>query len=434
MMSEKWLSEYKRKLTTADEAVKVVKSNDWVELGFGAAMAPGLMAALANRSGELENVNLRDTLWIYPADGYLSPEGQKVFTINSWFISARIRKMINEGKGTAYPEYFNEIPGYYQRFLSNDVMMISVSPMDDHGYFSFGTGVTYHRAAADKSKRVIVEVNENQPYINGDTFIHNSQVDMIVENHRPLPAIPAPPLTPEDEIIGQTVADLIEDGSTIQLGIGAMPNAVGYALKVKKDLGVHTEMFVDSMVDLIEAGVITGRMKSIHKERVIGTFAGGSHKLYKYLDRNPMFECYPVSYTNDPNIIAKNHKMVAINATAEVDLGGQCASESVGTRMLSGTGGQMDYCRGAYKSEGGKSFLCLHATAKNGTISKIVPTLTPGAVVTTPRAEVQYIVTEYGVAMLKGKSLKQRAEELISIAHPDFRGELRAEAKRLHLI
>jgi len=433
-MNKRWADEYKKKLTTANEAVKAIKSGDWVELGFGAAMAPVLMAALAKRSGELENVNLRDTLWLYPADGYLSPEGQRAFSINSWFISARIRKNINEGNGTTYPEYFHEIPDYYKRYLENDVMMVSVSPMDEFGYFSFGTGVTYHRAAADKSKKVIIEVNEHQPYINGDTFIHISQVDAIVENHLPLPAIPAPSLTPEDEIIGQTVADLIEDGSTIQLGIGAMPNAVGYALKDKNDLGVHTEMFVDSMIDLVEMGVVTGRKKSIHKERIVGTFAGGSHKLYKYLNRNPMFECYPVSYTNDPNVIAKNNRMVSINATAEVDLGGQCASESVGVRMLSGTGGQMDYCRGAFKSEGGKSFLCLHSTAKNGTISKIVPTLTPGAVVTTPRAEVHYIVTEYGVAMLKGKNLKQRAEELIAIAHPQFREDLRSEARRLHLI
>jgi acyl-CoA hydrolase len=433
-MKSRHADEYQRKLTTAEEAVKVVKSGDWVELGFGAGMAPKLMSALANRKDELKDVNLRDTLWLCPADGYVSPEGQKAFTINSWFMTARIREVVNKGIATTYPEYFHEIPGYYTKYLENDVMMVSVSPMDEHGYFSFGTGVTYHRAAADKSKKVIVEVNEHQPYINGDTFIHISQVDLIVENHNPLPAIPVPTLTPEDKIIGQTVSDLIEDGSTIQLGIGAMPNAVGYALANKKDLGIHTEMFVDSMIDLMEAGVINGRKKSIHRERVIGTFAGGSHKLYQYLDRNPMFESYPVSYTNDPTVIAKNSKMVAINATAEVDLGGQCASESVGVRMLSGTGGQMDFCRGAYKSEGGKSFICLHSTAKKGTISKIVPTLTPGAVVTTPRTEVQYIVTEYGVAMLKGKSLRERANALINIAHPDFRGELREQARTLKIV
>ena len=433
-MNSRWGEEYQKKLRSAEDAVKIVKSGDWVDLGFGAGMAPVLMSALAKRSAELENVNLRDTLWLPPTDGFLSPEGQKAFTINSWFISARIRKAINEGIGSTYPEYFNEIPGYYTKYLENDVLMISVSPMDEFGFFSFGTAVTYHRAAADKSKKVIVEVNEHQPYINGDAFIHISQVDLITEHHAPLPAIPAPALTPNDEAIGQTVADMIEDCSTIQLGIGGMPNAVGYALKGKKDLGIHTEMFVDSMIDLIEAGVITGRKKTIHKERVIGTFAGGSHKLYKYLNRNPIFESYPVSYTNNPEIISKNHKMVAVNATAEVDLGGQCCSESVGTRMLSGTGGQMDYCRGAYKSEGGKSFLCLHSTAKKGTISKIVPTLTPGAVVTTTRPEVQYIVTEYGVAMLKGKTLKQRANELIAVAHPDFRGELKAQARKLKLI
>ena len=213
-----------------------------------------------------------------------------------------------------------------------------------------------------------------------------------------------------------------------------MPNAVGYFLKEKHDIGIHTEMFVDSMMELTEAGVITGKKKTIHKGKLVGTFAGGSEKLYKHLNCNPMFEAHPVSYTNDPFVIAQNHKMVAINATAEIDLTGQCASESVGTRMLSGTGGQMDFCRGAYKSEGGKSFLCLHSTAKNGTISKIVPTLTPGAVVTTPRAEVQFVVTEYGVACLKGKTLKERALELISIAHPDFRGELKAEAKKMNLI
>jgi acyl-CoA hydrolase len=405
-----------------------------VDFGFGAGQPFALMNAVAERKHELENVNLRDTLWLLPNDKFVSERGQKTFTIHSFFMTPRTRKAVNEGTGTTYPEYFSDIPGFYTRYLENDVFMVSVSPMDDHGYFSFGTGVTYHRAAADKSKKVIVEVNEHQPYIYGDTFIHISDVDAIVENHSPLPEIPAPPLTPEDEIIGDTIAEFVEDGSTVQLGIGGMPNAVGYALKPKHDLGIHTEMFVDAMIELIEAGAVNGKKKSIHKERVIGTFAGGSEKLYKYLSRNPMFEGYPVSHTNDPFIIAQNSKMVAINATAEVDLTGQCASESVGPRILSGTGGQMDYCRGAYKAAGGKSFICLHSTAKNGTISKIVPHLAKGAVVTTPRAEVQYIVTEHGVAMLKAKTLKERANELIAIAHPDFRGELRSEARKLNLI
>jgi len=433
-MNSKWKEEYQKKLTTAENAVKIVKSGDWVDFGFGVGMAPGLMSALAKRSTELENVNLRDLLWLHPTDGFLSPEGQKAFNINSWWISGRIRNAINDGIGTTYPEYFHEIPDYYTKYLENDVLMVSVSSMDEHGFFSFGTAVSFHRAAAEKSKKVIIEVNENQPYIYGNSFIHISQVDLITENHTQLPLIPAPALTPNDEVIGQTIADLIEDGSTIQLGIGGIPNAVGYALMGKKDLGVHTEMFVDSMIDLVEAGVITGKKKTINKERLIGTFAGGSLKLYNYLNRNPMCESHPVSYTNNPNIIAKNRKMVAINATAEVDLGGQCCSESIGTRMLSGTGGQMDFCRGAYKSEGGKAFLCLNSTAKKGTISKIVPTLTPGAVVTTPRTEVHYIVTEYGVAMLKGKTLRERAKELIAIAHPDFRSELKEQARKLKLI
>jgi len=434
MMNRKVKEEYKRKLTTIEEAAKIVKSGDWVDFGFGAGMPAGLMKAVADRMNELENVNLRDTLWLLPSDKFVSEEGQKVFTVNSWFLTPRTRKAVNEGTGTTYPEYFNEIPGYYTKYLENDVFMVSVSPMDDHGYFSFGTAVTYHRAAADKSKKVVVEVNENQPYLYGNTFIHISDVDMIVENHSSLPAIPAPPLTREDEIIGNTIAELIEDGSTVQLGIGGMPNAVGYSLKTKRDLGIQTEMFVDAMIELVEAGVITGKKKSIHKERIIGTFAGGSAKLYEYLSRNPMFEGHPVSYTNDPFVIAQNYKMVAINATAEVDLTGQCASESVGPRVLSGTGGQMDFSRGAYKSEGGKSFICLHSTAKKGTISKIVPYLTKGAVVTTPRTEVHYIVTEYGIAMLKAKTLKERANELIAIAHPDFRSELRAEARKMNLI
>jgi len=425
--------EYKRKLTTVEEAVKIVKSGDWVDFGFGAGMPEALMNAVAERKSELENVNVRDTLWLFPNDKFVSERGQKTFTVNSWFLTARTRKVVNEETGTTYPEYFSDIPGFYTRYLKNDVFMVSVSPMDDHGYFSFGTAVTYHRAAANKSKKIVLEVNENQPYVYGDTFIHISDVDAIVENHSLLPVIPAPVITPEDEIIGNTVAEFIEDESTVQLGIGGMPNAVGYALKTKHDLGIHTEMFVDAMIELIEAGAVNGRKKSIHKERVIGTFAGGSEKLYKYISRNPMFECYPVSYTNDPFIVAQNSRMVAINATAEVDLTGQCASESVGTRMLSGTGGQMDFCRGAYKA-GGKAFICLHSTAKTGTISKIVPVLAKGAVVTTPRTEVQYIVTEHGVAMLKGKTLKERANELIAIAHPDFRGELRSEARKLNLI
>lgn len=435
-MIERWKEEYKRKLTTPEEAVKVVKSGDWVDFGFGCGMPEALMKALARRRDELENVNLRDTLWLLPSDDYTSPEAQKVFTVNSWFLTPRTRSVVNEGTGTTYPEYFHEIPGYYARYLENDVFMVSVSPMDDHGYFSFGTAVTYHRAAAQKSKKVIVEVNENQPYIYGDSFIHISEVDMIVENNSPLPEVKAPPLTPEDEVIGRTIAGFVEDGCTVQLGIGAMPNAVGYFLRDKHDLGIHTEMFVDAMIELIEAGVITGKKKTIHRGKCIGTFAGGSAKLYKYLNRNPMFESYPVSYTNDPFVIAQNYKQVAINATAEVDLTGQCASESVGPRILSGTGGQMDFCRGAYKSPGGKSFICLHSTVetKSGRKSRIVPTLTPGAVVTTPRTEVHYIVTEYGVAMLKAKNLKERAKELISIAHPDFRDELKWAAEKMNLL
>jgi 4-hydroxybutyrate CoA-transferase len=433
-MTARWSEEYKRKLTTADEAVKVVKSGDWVDVGFAAGMPPALMNALAKRYNELRDVNLRDCMWLLPLDDYISENGQSAFNINTWFVSAKMRKTINEGPGTFNPAYFGDYCPLYYRYLDTDVTMVSVSPMDAHGYFSFGAAVTYHRAAADTAKKVVLEVNENQPYVFGDSFIHISQVDSIIENHCSLPTIKAPALTAEDEIIGNIVSEYIEDGSTVQLGIGAMPNAVGYALKGKKNLGVHSEMFCDSMIDLIETGVITGKEKSLHKERLIATFALGSDKLYKFMSMNPMIEFYPVSYTNNPENIAKNRKMVAINATVEVDLGGQCASEAIGTRQLSGVGGQMDFCRGAYKSEGGKSFICLHSTAKNGTISKIVSSLTPGTCVTTTRAEVHHIVTEYGVAMLKGKTMKQRAQELIAIAHPDFRDELKEQARKMKLI
>jgi acyl-CoA hydrolase len=322
----------------------------------------------------------------------------------------------------------------YREWLKNDVdiTFIEVTPMDEKGNFNFGTAVTRQKAACDVAKKVVLEVNEHQPWVYGgyDEVVNISQVDYIVENHEyKIPEFPAAVVTPEDEVIAGLLAEQIADGATIQLGVGAIPSVVGKLL-IKhnlKDLGIHSEMFNDSMMELIEAGVVTGKKKNLNPGKAVHCFATGSEKLYKFMDRNPLLAGFPVDYTNDPYTIAKNEKQIAINSTLRVDLRGQVCSESVGCRQISGTGGQLEFTRGAYLSPGGKAFICLHSTreGKDGKpVSNIVPTLELGDMVTVPASDVSYIVTEYGMVNLKGKSVWQRAKALISIAHPSFRDDL----------
>ena len=423
---------YHGKLTTADELASRVESG-WT-LGMDAALAqtPAIMSALAERAGrdELSGVKVQTLLDVYPfefyADNVLSGKLNGV----SWFSSGGARKAVNGGYADFIPSYYRDIPGLIRSFYEYDAFCVSVSPMDKHGYFSLGTTSSYSQAMLSKAKRVYVEVNKYQPRAVCGMQIHVSQVDAIVEHDAPLPVLPPVTLDEVSVTIGNLIAEQIPDGACIQLGIGAIPDATGMALKAKHDLGIHTEMFTDSMVELLECGAVNNSKKQIHPGKSVTTFAYGSKRIYDFIDDNPAIEILPVDYVNDPNVICQNDNMISINAALEVDLWGQVCAESVGTKHMSGSGGQIDYVRGACQSRGGKSFIAFSSTAKGGTISKIKPILTPGAVCTTSKNDVDYIVTEYGLAHLRGHSLAQRAKQLIAIAHPDFRDELTFEAKK----
>lgn len=424
---------YNHRLATAQEAVKIIQSGDNVVLPLGCGEPTALAAAMAERGNELKGVKVHQMLPLNKA-AYLNPDMQESFRHVSWFTSGANRQSVNAGLADFMPGYFHEYPRLFQEFIQVDVFMGTVSPMDERGYFSFGLSVDYTTTAAAEARTVILEVNPNMPRTRGDSLIHISEADYIIENNSPVPQIPIPPLTEADKTIGGHIAEMIEDGSTIQLGIGGMPNAVAQALMNKKDLGIHTEMITDGMVDLFENGVVTGRKKTLHPGKIIGSFAAGTKRLYDFLNDNPMVKMYPVSYVNDPYVIGQNYKMVSINATLEVDLLGQCASESIGPKQYSATGGQTDFARGCLRSPGGKGFIALHSTAKNGTISKIVPVLQQGAVVSCSKNDVDHVVTEYGVAKLRGKTARERVLALISIAHPNFRADLTAAARKMHLI
>jgi acyl-CoA hydrolase len=365
---------------------------------------------------------------------YLTPEARPHIRVNSWFTSGVSRKAVQGGWADFVPNYFHEVPKLLREYWPVDVLGTVVSPMDEHGYFTCSLSVAYTMEALKKAKKVVVQVNPNAPRTHGNCHIHISQVDHIIECNQPLIELAIPPMSAVEEAIGNYIAELIADGSTLQLGIGGIPNAVCKALLRKKDLGIHTEMITDGMVDLMVSGAVNNSKKTIHRGKTIGTFALGTKRLYEFMNENPMIEMHPVDYTNDPYVIGQNDKLVSINATMEVDLLGQCASESIGTLHYSGTGGQADFVRGANISKGGQSFITLGSTAKQGTISKIVPTLQEGAVVTTNKNDVDHVVTEFGVAKLRGKTARDRALALISIAHPDFREELTAAAKKMNRI
>ena len=423
---------YHSRLTTADELASRVESG-WT-LGMDAALAqtPAIMSALAERAGrdELSGVKVQTLLDVYPYEFYADSSLSGKLNGVSWFSSGGARKAVNGGYADFIPSYYRDIPGLIRSFYEYDAFCVSVSPMDKHGYFSLATTSSYSQAMLSKAKRVFVEVNRYQPRAVCGLQIHVSQVDAIVENSFPLPVLPPVTLDEVSMTIGSLIAEQIPDGACIQLGIGAIPDATGMALKTKHDLGIHTEMFTDSMVELIACGAVNNSKKQIHPGKSVTTFAYGSKRIYDYIDDNPAIEILPVDYVNDPNVICRNDNMISINAALEVDLWGQVCAESVGTKHMSGSGGQIDYVRGACQSRGGKSFIAFSSTAKGGTISKIKPILTPGAVCTTSKNDVDYIVTEYGLAHLRGHSLAERAKQLIAIAHPDFRDELTFEAKK----
>ncbi|MFC2001162.1 acetyl-CoA hydrolase/transferase family protein [Chloroflexota bacterium] len=434
--------EYRRKQISAGEAAGLVKSGMWIDYGAICGFPSLIDGELAKRVNELERVKIRgeNSMSQLPK---VDPR-QEHFIYNSWFFSSLERGYHDIGCCSYIPFGLGDGPRMYKEWLKDevDITFIEVTPMDEEGYFNFGTSITRQKAMCDVARTVVMEVNESQPWVYGgyNEVIHVSQVDYIVENYEyKIRELPVTPITKVDEEIAHYLAELIEDGATIQLGIGAIPNAVGRLL-IKhglKDLGIHTEMFTESMMELIEAGVVTGREKSLNPGKAVHCFAAGSSRLYQFMNRNPDLAGFSADYTNDPYIIAQNKKQVAINNALRVDLQGQVCSESAGHRHISGTGGQSEFTRGAYMSPGGRAFICLHSThtTKDGKmVSNIVPVLELGDTVTVPAIDVSYVVTEFGVVNLKGKSTWQRAKLLISIAHPDFRDELAEAARKMNLI
>ena len=438
----KYMEEYQSKLVTADEAVKVVQSGDTVNYGEFIMNSALLDEALAKRKDELTNVNIITTTCPFQPKTVLADPNKEHFILNDWHFSAASRKLHDKGLCYFMPMLYHEVPDYYERgYVPIDVAFIKVTSMDKHGYFNLGTSSSITPSICDSARIIVAEVNTSVPRCLGGTreSIHISDIDFIVEgDNQPLPELPDTPFTEVDNQIARLVLEEIEDGACIQLGIGAMPNAIGSMIAKSdlKDLGVHTEMLCDSFVDMYESGVLTGRRKQIDKRKMVFTFAMGSRKLYDFMDDNPACAMYPVNYTNDPYVISRNKKVVAINNAIEIDLYGQACAESSGTRQISGTGGQFDYIFGSYKSEGGKGFVCLSSTVvdKNGELeSRIKPTITLGGTVTGHRAINFYVITEYGKVMLKGESTWQRAEALISIAHPKFRDDLIKEAEKMKI-
>lgn len=429
-----WVDDYKKKLVSAEEAVSVVKSHNRVYVSGNAATPYVLMNSLAARWKELEDVELTHVL-LLGKDPFSAPEMESHFRHNSLFVGPADREAINEGRADYVPIFLHQIPElFYSKQMPLDVAMLHLSPPDEHGFMSYGVEVLASKAAAECAKTVIAQVNEKMPRVLGDSFIHVSRVDKIVEVSEDLPELEKKPFSEVEQKIGTYIADIIEDGSTLQLGIGGIPDAVLAALKTSRDLGIHTEMVSDGVMEGIESGLITGAKKTFHPYKVILTFMLGSKKLYEFADNNPIFEAHPTEYTNHPFNVSRNEKMVAINSAIELDITGQVCSDSIGTYIYSGFGGQVDFIRGAAHSRGGKPIIALPSTAKGGEMSRIVPFLKQGAGVVTTRADVKYVVTEYGVAYLHGKNLQERTKALINIAHPKFRSDLIKEAKKRNLL
>jgi 4-hydroxybutyrate CoA-transferase len=419
---------------SAEEAVQHVHSGERVFLHGAAATPAILLDALVAHAKTLENVEIVHMHADGPAP-HVADAMEGHLRHRALFIGANVREAVNEGRADFVPIFLSDIPNLFSSgALPLDVAFIQVSPPDAHGYCSLGTSVDVAKAATESARTVIAQVNARVPRTLGDSFIHLDQIDWAVQANGPLLSHPAPSISPTEQRIGEYVADLVEDGATLQLGIGGIPNAALAAMGSKRDLGVHTEMFSDGLLDLVEAGVVTSAAKTLHPGKIVTTFLMGSQRLYDWVDDNPMIEMHPVDYTNDTAIIRRNAKMTAINSAIQVDLTGQVCADSMGTYLFSGVGGQMDFMRGAALSVGGKPIIALPSTARQGTVSRIVTTLAEGAGVTTTRAHVHYIVTEHGVAYLHGKSIRERAEALIGVAHPAFRDELRAWAERTHYL
>lgn len=426
-----WESIYRRKVVDARTAMSHIQSGHSVYLGGGAGAPAILVDALCELAPELRDVQLIHILTFIGAP-YVDPKYEGSFRDNSLFIGHNVRKAVQEGRADFTPIFLSEIPGLFQRdILPLDAALISVSPPDEHGFCSFGVEVGTTKPAAESARMIIAEVNRQMPRTLGDSFIHVSRLTHVVETDYPLPEAPQGTSSPANLQIGEHIAELIPNGATLQMGIGSIPDAVLLNLHNHKDLGIHTELFSDGVVSLFEQGIINCSRKTFHPGKMIAGFLFGSKRLYHFVNDNAIVELHPTEYVNDPYKIAQNDNMVAINAALQVDLTGQVCADSMGPVFYSGVGGQLDFIRGAARSKGGLPIIALPSTAKNDTISRISPLLPEGSGVTTTRNDVHYIVTEYGVANLYGKSIRQRAQALINIAHPNFRDELTHTARKL---
>lgn len=429
------LEKFKQRIVTAEEAVKVIKSNDLVLLHANSAYPTKLVDAMCARYKELENVKVAHLTTFHKAP-YVAPEMQGHFIHHALFTSGNVRKAVNEGRADFYPVFLSEIGWLIELGrLPIDVCMLHLSPPDEHGYCSYGVSNEVTKTAAEFAKIVIAQINPKMPRVLGDNFIHVSKLKYIVEVDEPLLEVPMVDAnaSEDEKKIYQTIAEYISstisDGATLQMGIGAIPDAVLPFLREKKNLGIHTEMFSDGLIDLIELGVVNGEKKTFLPNKVVSSFVIGTKKVFDFIDNNPLIEFRSSKFVNDPVNISRNDNMISINSAIQIDLSGQVCSDSMGTRIFSGFGGQLDFVRGAMRSKGGKSILAFPSTTKNDTISKIVPILTPGSGVVTTRGDVQTIITEYGIADLYGKTLRERVKLLIKISHPNFREELEAKAR-----
>lgn len=431
-----WMQTYKNRVTTAEEAIGAVKSGDHIFLTGNCSVPQKLMGALVDRAPELEDIEIYHALTLGSSD-YVAPEMEGHIRANALFIGSNVRRAVQEGRADFTPVLLSEFTLLFKHgILPVDVAFVHLSPPDEHGFCSYGIETGLTKTPSEVAKIIIAEVNENMPRCLGDSFIHVSRLDYIVPVNYPLLELPMAEggLSDVHIKIGEYIADLIPDGATMQMGIGAIPDAVLNFLHEKRDLGIHTELFSDSVIEMVEAGVITNARKTLHPGKIAAGFMIGTHKLYGWAHDNPLIELHRTEYINDPFVIAQNRRQVAINSAIEVDLTGQVCADSIGPKLYSGVGGQLDFIYGASRSEGGVPIIALPATVKGGTMSRIVPMLKQGAGVVTSRYHVHYVVTEYGVADLYGKTIRERTKALIRIAAPQFRDELKRAAKELNYI
>ncbi|HXF85384.1 MAG TPA: acetyl-CoA hydrolase/transferase C-terminal domain-containing protein [Anaerolineales bacterium] len=434
-----WNSIYQSRIVTAEEAVRAVQSGNRIFLTGNVSVPQKILAALVEYAPNLHDVEICQALTVGPAD-YVKPEMEGHLRVNTIFISSNVRQAVHEGRADFTPVLLSEFPLLFKRgYLPLDAAIIHVSPPDEHGFCSLGVEVGLTKTAAESAKIIIAEVNQQMPRTLGDSFIHVSRLNYIVPVNYPIVEMPMAEEGSSEvvEKIAGYISELIPDGATMQLGIGSIPDAVLKYLRDKKDLGVHSELFSDGVIDLVNEGIITNARKTLHPGKIIAGFMLGTKRLYDWVDDNPLIELHRTEYVNDPFVIAQNERMVAINSAIEVDLTGQVCADSIGPKLYSGVGGQLDFIYGASRSKGGVPIIALPSTTtlKDGTrVTRIVAMLKQGAGVVTTRNHVRYIVTEYGVADLYGKTIRQRARQLINIAHPDFRADLEKQAKELHYL